>query len=176
MISSYSIKFVSVALSMSAAFDFRVHEVIPRNGSCGAFDYMFTLSELGYSTSSQLEYMLSSGNYWGFRNCASCPQECAAAFSNMHNYYKLYLTPRNTFGEWLNSSVSSIETHLKITQTARAGWYNVSFFHEHDSIFMNDTWRVKTVDADGVKYPVITVHTQGGFEKMVLMPYEVFCT
>lgn len=173
-LSTYSIKFVQIALSMSALVDFRVREVTPRNGSCGAFDYMFTLSELGYSSSSQLEYMLASGNYWGFRNCASCPQDCAAAFSDMPDYYKLVLIPRNSFGDWLKSSVSSIETHLRITETEQTGWYNVSFFHNHDSIFMNDVWRVKTIQADGVSYPAITVHTQNGFERMILVPYDVF--
>ena len=182
MLSSYSVKMLQIVISMSTIFSFETYKVPLRNGACGKFDYNFAISEVEYSSSSQMEFLLSSGNFWAWKNCGICPEECKGSLSGLHDMYRLSMTPRNSFGAWMVPTFEKLGiTYLNISKRntdEMSNVYEIVWNNPNTDVILSDIWSVKEVFVESsssfASYPVIKLHVDGGQGGMLFVPYEAF--
>ena len=178
-----SLRFLLFFFSMGTYENFPPLPEESRNGTCGAFDYLFTFSATDYSPCSQLQYLITSGNYWGWKSCNICPDDCVELFRGNETIYKFNMVPKNSFGRWFVPTVQRIaDPYFQIKKRQTKG-YDVTLYQMGEWVSPStllDIWDLRTIsDKDtGDEFSVVSsLKTRGtgtiGRGNVLFVPFEI---
>jgi hypothetical protein len=156
-------------------FSFGIYENSPppkdevRLGKCGHFDYLFTFSGTDYTPGSQLQYLITSGNYWGWKSCSACPEVCKEEFRGNESLHRFNMVSKNNFGDVLVPLVmDNADPYFKIVR--HDDGYNVTLYQYESWVspdVLLDRWLLRRIPYENVTYSLITsMKTRGEDSKI----------
>jgi hypothetical protein len=124
-----------------------------------------TFSATDYTPGSQLQYLITSGNYWGWQGCDVCSDLCKDELKGNETMYKFNMIPKNTFGELFVPIVMKVaDPYFRIVE--HDDGYNVTLYQSGEwvqSSVLLDRWILREIEVENKSYPLITsMKTRGG--------------